>query len=279
MTSKLNVGFAARHARQVQAMLDEVNSRPAARIAVSGTGARAADLVTALASDTQDVVVLIGEDATAASLDEFEALVYVGSDWPIGARAVETLRAADRASLPIVAVIHGVKGVARRDEIPYVLATDVIVADGSSAAALAVVERLAARAKGDAYTIARALPHFREPVSKAIIRHYARLNALVGALSLVPGADLPVLTLNQLRMVVRLAGAYDVELDAKRLVELGAVVGASVGLRGVARSALSILPGPRWSIKGGVAFGGTTAIGEAAAKRFRAQAGAAGPDC
>ena len=159
------------------------------------------------------------------------------------------------------------------------LATDVLLAATIDEAATPVVERLASKAKGEAYRIAKALPHYREPVCRAIIRHYARLNGVLGAAAFIPGADLPVMTVNQLRMVARLAGAQGIELDSKRLVELAAVVGASLGLRGVARTALSLLPGPSRAIKGGVALGGTTAVGEAALRRFRAENGTAEPDC
>jgi uncharacterized protein (DUF697 family) len=279
MSGSSTAGFGLGHARQIQTMIEEVNSEPAARIGVAGSREAADALADALAADTEGAVIRLDAGAPAGEPAELTALVFVSAEWPLGSEALDALRAADRASLPIVAALIGVGEPVRRDEIPYVLATDVVFAQRPAEAALDVVGRVAARLKGEAYVLARALPHFREPVSKAIIRHYARRNAMVGALGLVPRAQLPVLTLNQLRMVARLAGAHGIELDAKRLVEFGAVVGASLGLRGVARRALGILPGPRWPIAGGVALGGTTAIGEAAVRRFRAETDAVEPDC
>src|SRR5688572_31706532 len=53
------------------------------------------------------------------------------------------------------------------------------------------------------------------------------LNAVLGAAIFVPGADFPVLTLNQLRLVLRLAQAHGEEIDAQRVPEILAVVGRS----------------------------------------------------
>ena len=56
--------------------------------------------------------------------------------------------------------------------------------------------------------------------------------AIVGAAVFVPGADLPVLALNQLRLVLRLEQAYGLEVDPReRLPEIAATIGAGFGLR------------------------------------------------
>ncbi len=53
----------------------------------------------------------------------------------------------------------------------------------------------------------------------------------------VPGVDMPVLTLNQIRLVSRIAPRTGHELDRARLPELLGVVGAGFGFRTVARGA------------------------------------------
>ncbi len=269
--------FTVRHARSIHGLLGEVNSEPPARIAIGGALLPASDLASAVGRDAPDAVAVQSRPAPPDELGEFEAFIVVIDEWPLTDGVHEQLRAADRAALPIVAVLIGLEDEPRSDEIPYVLATDVVRADRVADAAVPAVERVAARAKGEAYRIAHALPHFREEAAKATINHYARLNGLVSVASMVPLADLPVLTLNQLRMVARLAGAYGIQLDAKRLIELTAVVGAGLGFRRIARTALAALPGPRWAMKGGVALGGTVAIGEAAMRRFRAEVESGAP--
>jgi uncharacterized protein (DUF697 family) len=85
----------------------------------------------------------------------------------------------------------------------------------------------------------------------------------------VPGADLPVLALNQVRMLLLLDQAYGLELDPReRLPEIVAAVGAGLGLRTVARELLDFVPVAGWAVKGGVAYAGTRALGEAATRRL-----------
>ena len=50
------------------------------------------------------------------------------------------------------------------------------------------------------------------------------------------GADLPVLTLNQVRLVLRIADAYGFEIDRERLPEVLGVIGSGLGFRAIART-------------------------------------------
>jgi uncharacterized protein (DUF697 family) len=84
----------------------------------------------------------------------------------------------------------------------------------------------------------------------------------------IPGADLPLLTLNQIRLVLRIALAHGEEIDGSRVPELLGVVGAGFGLRTLARQLLDFVPVAGWVVKGAVAYAGTRAIGEAATQYF-----------
>ena len=93
----------------------------------------------------------------------------------------------------------------------------------------------------------------------------------MGVAIFVPGADFPVLTLNQIRLVLRLAAAHGVEIDQQRVPEVLATVAAGFGFRAVARQLLGAIPIGGWVVKGGVAYGGTRALGEGAWRYFQAQ--------
>ena len=82
---------------------------------------------------------------------------------------------------------------------------------------------------------------------------------------------MPVLTLNQARLVLRIALAYGQEIDKERAVELIGVVGAGFGMRAVARELLDFVPVAGWAMKGAIAYAGTKAIGEAAVRYFEAR--------
>ena len=88
-----------------------------------------------------------------------------------------------------------------------------------------------------------------------------------------------MLTLNQIRMVLRICAAYGLEVDNQRAPEILATIGAGLGLRALARELLDLVPFAGWLLKGAVAYAGTNALGEATvryceARVKRPQAGA-----
>ncbi len=113
------------------------------------------------------------------------------------------------------------------------------------------------------------LPVFRDEVAERIIRKTAWQNGLIGGITILPGADMPFLTANQLKMVLRLASLYGVGIDRTIAKELLAVVGGGFTFRALARQLLNFIPGPGWIIKGGVAFSGTYGMGKAAQLYFK----------
>lgn len=217
--------------------------------------------------DPQAVRNLAGRSPTAYDLEGAELLVYVIEGDAATPDDEKALRFADRRDVAIVCVLF--TATAEPPDVPYVLPTDVIVVrPGQEIPFDALVERVADRAGDKGYVLAAKLPAIRQAVCQEIVRRFARQNGILGAAIFIPGADLPVLTLNQIRMVLRLAAAHGEELDAERAVELLGVVGAGLGFRALARQALTVVPGPGWAIKGGVAYAGTLALGEAALAYF-----------
>jgi len=174
------------------------------------------------------------------------------------------LKAARRARVPIVAVAFDDGG------LPYVYATDVVrVGPGEPLPVGEIASAIAARLDEAGAPLAARLPVLRGPVCDRIVASFARKNGILGAAVFIPGADLPVLALNQVRMLLLLDQAYGLELDPReRLPEILAVVGAGLGLRTVARELLDFVPVAGWAVKGGVAYAGTRALGEAAVRRL-----------
>ncbi|MBE0446887.1 MAG: DUF697 domain-containing protein [Actinobacteria bacterium] len=121
--------------------------------------------------------------------------------------------------------------------------------------------------------LAATLPVFREEVAKRTILETAKQNALIGVAVFVPGADMPLLTLNQIKMILRLAAIYNQELSAKRLSEVLATVGGGFAFREAARQLVSLVPVAGWAVKGGVAYGGTLVMGQLAKKYFEREKG------
>ncbi len=120
--------------------------------------------------------------------------------------------------------------------------------------------------------LAARLPALRPAVCASLVRTVSRQNGVIGAAVFVPGVDLPVLTLNQLRLVLRIAAAHGQEVGPARVPEALGIVGAALGFRTVARTFAGLVPGIGWAVKGGVAYSGTRALGEAAVRVYGARA-------
>ena len=198
------------------------------------------------------------------------ALVYVLAAPPSEEdRAV--LEAARGGRIPVVAVLAGAE--IEPDSVPHVLATDVVraPANGSPFPLAAIARVLAERVDDSGTELAARVPVLRDAVCEQLIARFSRQAGIVGAAVFVPGADLPVLTLNQLRLVLRIGAAHGVEADSQRLPEILAVIGGGLAFRALARQALGVVPVAGWALKGAIAYAGTRALGEAAVRYFRAR--------
>lgn len=199
-------------------------------------------------------------------LREAAALVHVLDAAPAAAdeRLFDEAR---RRSIPVVVVLTGEAMDVRVRSAEHVRARSGV---GASVPELARV--LAEKLGEEATGLAARVPVLRRPVCDDLISGFSRKNGLVGVALFVPGADLPVLTLNQLRLVLRIGAAHGVEIDRDRLPEILAVIGSGFALRAAARQVLGAVPVAGWAVKGALAYVGTKALGEAAVRYFAARA-------
>ena len=116
---------------------------------------------------------------------------------------------------------------------------------------------------------AQAFDFVRKPLSMESVRSTAFQNAGIGLVVFIPGADFPIMTLNQTKMVIQIAAAYGQPLSADRVKELAAVVGGGLACRTVARQVAGLVPAVGWAVKGFVASLGLQAK-NAATGRVRA---------
>lgn len=177
----------------------------------------------------------------------------------------DVLRDAARHDIPVVAVSDD-------HELPYVLATDIVHPQAGQGFPIdEITAAVARRLDENGTALAARLPVLRRPLCAHLIQSSAKKNALIAAAVFIPGVDMPVLTLNQARLVLRIALAYGQTVDGQRVPELLGVVGAGFGLRAAARELLDFVPFAGWALKGAVAYAGTKAVGEAAVRYFEAR--------
>lgn len=115
---------------------------------------------------------------------------------------------------------------------------------------------------------ALAFPFVRKPLSMEAVNATSLQNAGVGLLVIIPGADMPVMTLNQAKMLLMIAAAYGEELNMERVKELAALVGGAFACRAVARQLVAFVPALGWAVKAAIGYTGTQAMGRAAIEYY-----------
>ncbi len=201
-----------------------------------------------------------------------DALVVAGGS--LGADVTQLLAQAREAFVPAVLLV-----IAPQDQ--HAAATD---ATGHPSADVLVdedVERLLSKrlagwladeVPSKRMALARNFPFVRRSVAEAAVRATAWQNALIGTVGFLPGADMPVMTANQIKMLLQIAAAYGEPLGTERIKELLAVVGGGFAFRTLARQAVGVVPVLGWAVKGGIGYSGTLAMGKAAIAYFEAGA-------
>ena len=134
--------------------------------------------------------------------------------------------------------------------------------------ALRMGEWVVATFKETRLSYAQAFDFVRRPLALESVRSTAAQNAGVGLVVVIPGADMPVMTANQAKMMLEIAAAYGQPLTAERIKELAAIVGGGFAWRAVARQIIGVVPALGWAVKAGIGYGGTVAMGTAAIEYF-----------
>jgi uncharacterized protein (DUF697 family) len=110
----------------------------------------------------------------------------------------------------------------------------------------------------------RAYVFMREPICSEIINSTAFINAIIAAAFFIPGADMPILTANQAKMLIQIASIYGLELGSARRKEIAVLIAGAFGSRALARYLVARLSVVAWLVRGSLGYSTTQAIGRAA---------------
>jgi uncharacterized protein (DUF697 family) len=144
--------------------------------------------------------------------------------------------------------------------------------------------RIAEHAGNGAVALGRWYPAFRDPAATAVINETSRANAQFAMVASVPtvipvigsiasaGADMIVLTKNQLLMAIKLAAIHGKPLGDKKAIlrDLMPVIGSGFLWRSLAREGTAFLPFAAGTLpRVAIAFAGTYATGRAVDGYYR----------
>lgn len=178
-----------------------------------------------------------------------------------------SLERAREKLVPTVAVAFGEEpeAVARRLGQP---ALDIVCSGSTDELVEELGRWLAERIGSKRLALAANFPFVRRAVAREAVRATAFQNGVIGGVAFIPGADMPLMTANQAKMILQIAAAYGEPLGPERVKELLAVVGAAFTFRAVARQVAGLVPVIGWAVKAGVGYSGTLAMGLAAIDYF-----------
>ncbi len=129
-------------------------------------------------------------------------------------------------------------------------------------------------------SMAYRFPVLRETMAKKLIHDTGMQNMIIALASSLPtnlpiigiiigllavAGETTVLTMNQLKLCMQIAGIYGMEMNLMdRIRELWPLVGTALGFRTIARSLAGFIPLAGPTIKGAIGYGGTQLVGETA---------------
>lgn len=116
--------------------------------------------------------------------------------------------------------------------------------------------------------LAANFPFCRDAVVNRLAVRTAAENATVGAISLIPGSDYPIMCASQAKLALDIAACYGNGVELSRALEVAGVFGAGLAYRGVARAAAGLVPGLGFLLKAAMGYAGTVVTAKAVQARF-----------
>ena len=265
----------------LKAVTEARSASPAPHLCVVGSGEDLARVVGVLSAGAKDEAGGVSALVDALAPADFPVDPHLAGRWDIvvlvaagspAAAFVPVVHAARRAGCALVGLVDiPDKDVWAREA--GLFGDEVAHGLGHAPAAKPTLENRIIDAAGDgAAALAATLPSVRRTYCDHVVLTNAAQNGVIGVVVIIPGADMPAMTANQIRMVLKIAHAFGEELGIDRALEILSIVGTAFVLRTLARQALDFVPGFGWAVKGAVGFSGTIALGQAAIAYFEAGA-------
>jgi len=267
--------------RIIKAVTEARGAETPPRLCVVGCGPELAHVVGALSAGAADERGGVSTALDALAPTDFPRDPALAGRWDIvvavaagcaAAEAAPVVHAARRAGCRVIALVTGNDADVWVREAGF-FDDEIARGVGAGPAGTPTLENRLIDAAGDAAgALAVTLPSIRRTYCDHVVLANAAQNGVIGVVVIIPGADMPAMTANQIRMVLKIAHAYGEELGLDRAVEILSIIGTGFVLRTLARQALNFVPGFGWAVKGAVGFSGTVALGQAAIAYFEAGA-------
>lgn len=123
-------------------------------------------------------------------------------------------------------------------------------------------------AKRNYILYAQKFPQLRSKISLKLVNECAIENSGIGAVKIIPGKEMSLVALNQVRMLLELAAIYGYDVNEDRILEIVLVVASSVGIKKIIDFVKKKKLFPNILIDWSMSFSSTYIIGSIARKYF-----------
>lgn len=115
---------------------------------------------------------------------------------------------------------------------------------------------------------AQMFPFLRGRIADNIIYTCSLENGGIGIIKILPGADMPLMTINQIRMLLQLAAVYGYKINEDRVLEIISIVAAAFGMRYISNKVKKSAPIPKFIVDGTFGVSATVVLGNLAKEYF-----------
>lgn len=115
---------------------------------------------------------------------------------------------------------------------------------------------------------AQMFPFLRTRIANNIIYTCSLENGGIGIIKILPGADMPLMTLNQIRMLLQLAAIYGYKINEDRVIEIISIVVAAFGMRYISNKVKKNSAIPKFLVDGTFGVSATVVLGNLAKEYF-----------
>lgn len=199
-----------------------------------------------------EVLSLAASEAQTSTVPD-AAIIVSGGNLLVGEKCAELAA----SGIPVAVIVESAVE-APRVAVSAEAALRINILAGTSSEA--VLERLAvwlASATEKGVSCAASFPFCREALVSSLVSRCAATNAAIGAVSMIPGSDMALMTSSQIRLALDIATAYGLDSRIDRIPELAGVACAGLAYRSAARSLVGVVPGFGWLLKASMGYFGT----------------------
>lgn len=119
------------------------------------------------------------------------------------------------------------------------------------------------------YSLSYNFEFLRDKLAWSCVRASSLENALVGAIPIIPGPDMPAITLNQIKMILQIAAIYGNDISEDRILEIVVTAAFGIAFKNLSKYVKTNFKLTKFIVNPIFAYSWTTTLGSIAISYFK----------